>query len=92
MSWESRSQRLGFDTFRSLLPGQREALAKDFRAAHYRLSGYYDELREEVRRRTEKGFGRRVWAPTVRYLIDYPEWALIPIGMILLAVAAVRSG
>ena len=85
-------QRLGFDTFRSLLPGQREALAKDFRAAHYRLSGYYDELREEVRRRTEKGFGRRVWAPTVRYLIDYPEWALIPIGMILLAVAAVRSG
>jgi hypothetical protein len=84
-------QRLGFDTFRSLLPSQREALAKDFRAAHYRLSGYYDDLRDEVRRRTEKGFGRRVWAPTVRHLINYPEWALIPIGMVLLAVAAVRS-
>jgi hypothetical protein len=84
-------QRLAFDTFRSLLPSQREALAKDFRSAHYRLSGYYNDLRDEVRRRTEKDWVRRVWDPTVRHLIDYPEWALIPAGLLLLAVAAIRS-
>ena len=39
-------QRLMYETFRSLLPSQRDGLAKDFRAAHYRLAGYYDDLRE----------------------------------------------
>lgn len=84
-------QRLAFDTFRSLLPTQREALAKDFRSAHYRLSGYYDDLRNEVRRRTEKDWTRRVWNPLLRHLIEYPEWALIPVGLVLLAVATIRS-
>lgn len=84
-------QRLAFDTFRSLLPSQRESLAKDFRAAHYRLAGYYDELRDEVRRRNEKGVDRRVIMPFVRGMVNYPEWALVPIGLVLLVLAIVRS-
>ncbi len=84
-------QRLVFDTFRSLLPGQREALAKDFRAAHYRLAEYYDDLRDAVRRRTTKGWDRRVLGPALRHLADYPEWLYVPLGVLVLIVAAIRS-
>lgn len=84
-------QRLMFETLRSLLPTQREALAKDFRSAHYRLAEYYDELRSKVRKKNEKGWGRKKFRPFVRYLIDRPEWVLFPIGLVALAVAAIRS-
>jgi len=84
-------QRLMFDTFRSLLPSQREALAKDFRSAHYRLAGYYDDLRDEVRRKNEKDWLRTVGRPVLRYLADYPEWLLLPVALTALAVALVRS-
>ncbi|HJZ92886.1 MAG TPA: hypothetical protein VKE40_18575 [Gemmataceae bacterium] len=84
-------QRLMFDTFRSLLPSQREALAKDFRAAHYRLAGYYDDLRDEVRRKNEKDWYRAVGKPFLRHLADYPEWLLVPVALIALAIAVVRS-
>jgi hypothetical protein len=84
-------QRLQFDTFRSLLPDQRDALARDFRAAHYRLAGYYDDLRDEIRRLTEKDWSRRVLRPTARYLGDNPEWLLLPVALLALAIALVRS-
>jgi hypothetical protein len=84
-------QRLMFDTFRTLLPSQREALAKDFRAAHYRLAGYYDDLRDEARRMNEKDWSRRVLYPLLRYLADHPEWLFLPLALAALAVAAVRS-
>jgi hypothetical protein len=84
-------QRLMFDTFRTLLPSQREALAKDFRAAHYRLAGYYDDLRDEVRRKNRKGWSRKVLKPFVRHLVDYPEWVILPFALAALVVAAVRS-
>jgi hypothetical protein len=84
-------QRLQFDTFRSLLPDQRDALARDFRAAHYRLAGYYDDLRDEVRRLTEKDWNRTVLNPLRRYLADHPEWLLLPFALSALAVAVVRS-
>jgi hypothetical protein len=84
-------QRLQFDTFRSLLPDQRDALARDFRAAHYRLAGYYDDLRDEIRRLTEKDWSRRVLRPVLRYLGDHPEWLLLPVALLALAVALVRS-
>ena len=84
-------QRLQFDTFRSLLPDQRDALARDFRAAHYRLAGYYDDLRDEIRRLTEKDWSRRVLRPVLRYLADHPEWVLLPVALLALAVALVRS-
>jgi hypothetical protein len=84
-------QRLLFDTFRSLLPDQRENLARDFRAAHYRLAAYYDDLRDEVRQRNQKDWMRSVGRPVLKYLRDHPEWLLFPVGVIALAVAVVRS-
>jgi hypothetical protein len=84
-------QRLQFDTFRSLLPDQRDALARDFRAAHYRLAGYYDDLRDEVRRLTGKDWNRTVLNPLLRYLADHPEWLLLPFALLALAVAVIRS-
>jgi hypothetical protein len=84
-------QRLMFDTLRSLLPSQREALAKDFRAAHYRLAGYYDDLRDEARRMSERDWTRSVGRPLVKYLADHPEWLLLPVALTVLAVALVRS-
>jgi hypothetical protein len=84
-------QRLMFDTFRTLLPSQREALAKDFRAAHYRLAGYYEDLRDEVRRKNEKGWKRLVLHPLLRYLGDHPECLFLPLALLALAVALARS-
>lgn len=84
-------QRLQFDTFRSLLPDQRDSLARDFRAAHYRLAGYYDDLRDEIRRLTEKDWSRRVLRPTLQYIGDHPEWLLVPVALLALVVALVRS-
>ena len=84
-------QRLAFDTLQSFLPSQRESLAKDFRAAHFRVASFYDELRGRVRRRTEKGWDRRVLGPMLRHLAKYPEWFLLPISLGILIVAAIRS-
>ncbi|HEX3150439.1 MAG TPA: hypothetical protein VHR66_20340 [Gemmataceae bacterium] len=84
-------QRLLFDTFRSLLPDQRDALARDFRAAHYRLAAYYDDLRDEVRRRTEKDWTRSVLNPLLRYIADHPEWIVLPFALLALAIAVIRS-
>jgi hypothetical protein len=84
-------QRLMFDTFRSLLPDQHENLARDFRAAHYRLAGYYDDLREDVRRLTEKDWTRSVGRPVMKYLAEHPEWLVFPVGVLALAIAVVRS-
>jgi len=84
-------QRLMFDTLRSLLPDQREALAKDFRAAHYRLAGYYDELRDEAGRMNEQTWMRETGKPMLRYLANHPEWLILPIGILALIVSVVRS-
>lgn len=84
-------QRLLFDTFRSLHPDDRDALARDFRAAHYALAGFYDDLRDEVRRLTEKDWSRSVGRPVLRYLGDHPEWLILPFALAVLVVAAVRS-
>ena len=84
-------QRLMFETLRSLLPTQREALAKDFRSAHYRLAGYYDELRSKARKKNEKGWARKKLRPAIKYLIDRPEWVLLPFALFALLLALVRS-
>ena len=84
-------QRLMFDTLRSLLPDQREALAKDFRGAHYRLAGYYDELRDEVSRMNQQTWMRSTGRPMLRYLANHPEWLILPLGILALIVSVVRS-
>ncbi len=84
-------QRLMYETFRSLLPSQRDALAKDFRAAHYRLAGYYDDLRDDIRRLNEKDWMRSVGRPLLKHLADHPEWLILPVALVALAIAIVRS-
>jgi hypothetical protein len=84
-------QRLMYETFRSLLPSQREGLAKDFRHAHYRLAGYYDDLRDNIRRLNEKDWMRSTGRPLMKYMADHPEWLLLPVALMALAVALVRS-
>lgn len=84
-------QRLLFDTFRSLHPDDRDALSRDFRAAHYALAGFYNDLRDEVRRRTEKDWFRSAGRPFLRYLGEHPEWLILPFAAAVLVVAAVRS-
>jgi hypothetical protein len=84
-------QQLVVEMFRSLLPSQREALSQDCRSAHYVLLDRYDDLRDEVRRLTAKGFSRRVWRPLMRHLVARPEWFLLMIGMAALAIAFLRS-
>lgn len=84
-------QALVVEMFRSLLPSQRDALAKDCRSAHYLLTERYAQLRQEVRELTAKGFGRRVLLPVLRQVIARPEWLLLFIGIIALMIAFVRS-
>jgi hypothetical protein len=73
------------------LPDQRDALERDFRAAHYRLAGYYDDLRDEVRRRTEKDWNRRVLRPALKYVADHPELVLLPFALAAMSIAFLRS-
>ena len=84
-------QRLMIDTFANLLPGQKERLANDFRAAHYRLENEYRGLRQEIDRRKEKTPWREYGVPVVRFYAKYPELGLIPLGLTALMVAILRG-
>ncbi len=84
-------QRLMIDTFRNLLPSQRERLAKDFRAAHYRLANYYHNVRQDIVFANAKGSWREYGVPLLRYYAKYPELGLIPMGILALVVAVLRS-
>lgn len=84
-------QRLMIDTFRNLLPSQRERLAKDFRAAHYRLAHYYRDVRQDILDDNAKGVWREYGVPLWRYYAKYPELGLIPVGLLALVVAFLRG-
>jgi hypothetical protein len=84
-------QRLMIDTFRNLLPSQRERLAKDFRAAHFRLANYYRDVRQDILNHNAKGPWREYGVPLLRYYAKYPELGLIPMGILAMVVAVLRS-
>ncbi len=84
-------QQLIVEMFRSLLPSQRENLARDCQSAHYVLLEHYAELREQARQRTARNFARRVWRPLLREIVARPEWLLLGISIIALAIAFYRS-
>jgi hypothetical protein len=84
-------QQLVVEMFRSLLPSQRDALARDCQAAHYVLMERYRDIRDELRTLTAKGFRRRIWWPMLRQMIARPEWFLLMIGVAALAIAFLRS-
>lgn len=84
-------QQLVVEMFRSFLPSQREALAKDCRSALAVLTQHYRDLRKDVRRLTAKSFKRRFTYPLYRHLAARPEWLLLFLGLVALAIAFVRS-
>jgi hypothetical protein len=84
-------QQLIVEMFRSLLPSQREALARDCQSAHYVLLEHYAELREQARQRTARNFARRVWRPLLREIVARPEWLLLGISIVALVIAFYRS-
>jgi hypothetical protein len=84
-------QQLIVEMFRSLLPSQREALARDCQSAHYVLLEHYAELRAQARQRTARNFARRVWRPLLREIVARPEWLLLGISIVALVVAFYRS-
>jgi len=84
-------QQLVVEMFRSLLPDQREALARDCRQAHLTLRDYYDDRRAEIRTRTRRNFARRYWYPLLRELKMRPEWVLLGVGVTALSIALLRS-
>jgi hypothetical protein len=84
-------QNLVVEMFRSLLPSQREALAQDCRAGHFRLSQRYDDIRAEIRLQTTKSFARLIWFPMLRELGRSPEWIMLGLGCAALVIALIRS-
>ncbi len=79
------------EMFRSLLPGQCEALARDCRLAHLTLRNRYGELRDALRQQTERNFSRKYVYPLGRELLARPEWVLLAMGVLSLGIALVRS-
>jgi hypothetical protein len=84
-------QPLVVDTFRFLLPSQRDALAQDCRAAHFALEERYRAIRADLHQMLQKGWGRRVWLPMVRQVGRNPEWGLLILGIFALVIAFLRS-
>jgi hypothetical protein len=84
-------QQVVVEMLRSLLPSQREALARDCRQAHYLLLDRYRDLRAEMRRQTAKNFARRVCYPIRREIVARPEWLILALGLAALVIAFVRS-
>jgi len=84
-------QPLVVDTFRFLLPSQRDALAQDCRAAHFALEERYRTIRADLRQMLQKGWARRVWTPMIRQVSRNPEWGLLIVGIFALVIAFLRS-
>lgn len=79
------------EVIRSLLPTQREALAKSFRSIHYDLSDFAITLRKKVQKRHVRNQFRRYVLPVAKKLWKYPEIAMIPLALVSLLIAVLRS-
>ncbi|MCE9532855.1 MAG: hypothetical protein K8T89_17290 [Planctomycetes bacterium] len=84
-------QQLIVEMFRSLLPSQCDALARDCRQAHYVMTEHYQNRRRYLRNTSEKNFARLYWYPLVRRVSRQPEWAFLALGVLSLVIAFVRS-
>ena len=78
-------------TFRALLPGQRRAVAVDWRRAEQELAREYARLRELVRSgRPLRRRGRTPWR-LVRWLARTPESLLLILAAAVVIAALVRT-
>jgi hypothetical protein len=78
-------------TFQTLLPSQREALARDWRTGIRLLLEHRQFLREQLRKHRRRGpLGRAVSA--VRHLVNhYPGAVLLTLGVVALLLALIQS-
>lgn len=78
-------------TFQTLLPTQREALARDWLGGQRLLEAHYQYLRDELRGlRRKTAVGRSLRAAHA-YIVEHPGTVLLALGSLALAIAAVRQ-
>jgi hypothetical protein len=78
-------------TFQTLLPSQREALARDCSAGQKVLAEHRDFLREEARSLRRRTIFQRSMRIARYYLNEHPAGWLIVLGLLALAIAVVRD-
>src|SRR5262249_20048209 len=84
-------QQIVVPTFQTLLPSQREALARDWSQAQKLLAAHKDFLRQELRAlRRKTALGRAVRSVRA-FLDDHPGAFLILLGLLALAIALYRE-
>ncbi|MCX7666772.1 MAG: hypothetical protein N2112_14650 [Gemmataceae bacterium] len=81
----------GVNVVQTLLPSQRESLAKSFRRIHYDLTEYAFYLRQQVQRRHERDFVRTYLGPLGYMINRYPEILMFPLALLSLIIAIWRS-
>ena len=78
-------------TFQTLLPSQREALARDWKAGWKLLLAHRDFLRQEVRALRRRGFLGRALRAIRTVLTDQPGMVLLLLALLALNVALWRQ-
>jgi hypothetical protein len=81
----------GVNVVQTLLPSQRESLAKNFRRIHYDLTEYALNLRRQVQRRHKRDFVRTYIGPFSQMIKRYPEILMFPLALLSLIIAMWRS-
>lgn len=81
----------GVNVVQTLLPSQRESLAKSFRRIHYDLTEYALNLRRQVQRRHKRDFVRTYIGPFSDIIKRYPEILMFPLALLSLIIAMWRS-
>jgi len=84
-------QQIVVPTFQTLLPSQREALARDWSQAQKLLVAHKDFLRQELKALRRKTFIGRGLRATRAFLNEHPGGMLILLGLLALAVALWRE-
>jgi hypothetical protein len=85
------AQPLVLDTFRRLLPDQRQALAIDWRRGREELRTEYARLRRLSRSNRDRRAGTRGGMALVRWVRETPELALVLLAGLALAAALLRT-
>lgn len=85
------NQPLMLDTLRRLLPDQRQALAIDWRRGQDELLDAYLRLRRQARESRDTGERGQRLPTALRWLLDYPELALIGLALFALLIAFAHS-
>ena len=78
-------------TFQTLLPSQREALARDWSQAQKLLVAHKDFLRQELRALRRKTIVGRALRASRAFLNEHPGGVLVLLGLVALALALWRE-